>query len=818
MNKIFDRSVQVDFTTVHFQCISWNDGDFQKLDNNDIEQYEIYISGVNNLSQSVSVRVIGFTPYFFVLVPDIWNKLNVDLFFKYLKERLHEDGQALVGCELVKRKKLYPYLAGRKFKFVKLLFSSAKAFKRCTYIFTRKNQEKPLNISGIDKVDYFEAFETNIKHLNRFCHVLGLETTGWIRVNKYEEDTEYTCAQINIIANWRDISPDLETKSIAPVIIFSWDIECRPENTEEFPNPEIPGDVIKQISVVLNIYGSETFQSFIFTSAACSPIKHCIKCRSSPKSYTQFSCVCGSTQFVSAVVVESIGEIELLRKFINFIKTVDPDIITGYNIWGFDDIYLWKRCVMHKVSLSGLSRINLLEPNITKKELTSSAYGNNEFNYIWYPGRETFDMLVALRREHKLDSMSLNSVSKHFLNENKIDLPYRLLFEKLNGNPDDIAECASYCIKDSYLTIKLFLKLAMLPNYVEMARATYVPMEWLLFRGQQCKIFSLIIKESMETGYIIPVYEKKEIDNKFQGATVVTPKIGLHYDAVAGLDFASLYPSIMMAYNMCYSTFIESKEMMKYVVDNNIPYKKIEWDDNSFSFVQIEDQKGVEIPNGVRGILGIILMRLMQGRKATKRLMSVENDPFMKAVYNGKQLAQKVSMNSAYGFTGSNNGILPLKAIASSVTAIGRQMIEATGKMASSKYGAIILYGDSIPPNELITIDGIGDIEIEKFGELIPIDWEEYRGFMIDDTLVKNKEYKNLIQGNYLALTHEGPQKIKKIIRHRTPKKIYKITARDSKGNIHSVRVTEGHSLILESGELITPTNLKIGSKLWSVS
>src|SRR5690606_15651072 len=129
-------------------------------------------------------------------------------------------------------------------------------------------------------------------------------------------------------------------------------------------------------------------------------------------------------------------------------------------------------------------RINNMETKLIKKELTSNAYGNNEFNYLFVPGRETFDMLIAVRREHKLESYSLNFVGKHFLKENKRDLPYRILFEKLNGGPDDIAECAAYCIQDSNLTVKLLLKLNMIPNYIEMAKATYVPMEWLLFRGQ----------------------------------------------------------------------------------------------------------------------------------------------------------------------------------------------------------------------------------------------------------------------------------------------------------------------------------------------
>ena len=74
IDSVFDRSKQVDdISEIHFQSLSWNEGDFEKEDS-DLLQYEIYVSGVNKLGQSVSVRILGFTPYFYVLVPGTWTK------------------------------------------------------------------------------------------------------------------------------------------------------------------------------------------------------------------------------------------------------------------------------------------------------------------------------------------------------------------------------------------------------------------------------------------------------------------------------------------------------------------------------------------------------------------------------------------------------------------------------------------------------------------------------------------------------------------------------------------------------------------------
>ena len=605
-----------------------------------------------------------------------------------------------------------------------------------------------------------------------------------------------------------------------------------PEDTEEFPNPNIPGDKICQISVVLCKFGNNATQKFIFTSKPCNDIP-------------------------DAVVIRASGEKKMLENFCEFVKVTDPDLFTGYNTWGFDDNYLWTRingtsekgCPCQKcknketvhyfegydIDIGGFSRISELPPKLQVKELKSSAYGDNEFVYIWGPGRETFDLIVAIRKENKLDSNSLDFVSKYFLKEQKVEMPYRELFRKLNGTPTDIAECAVYCIQDSNLVIRLLLKLNMIPNFVEMAKATFVPIAWLLFRGQQCKVFSLVAKKAREFKYIIPVMNRKKNTDykKFKGATVIDPKCGLYYEPIVGLDFASLYPSIMRAWNMCYSTLIASDEMLEYVKANDIPYKTVEWIEKpgmqtgdliqkttkySFSFVQIEDQQGQELPRGTRGLLGIILAGLAKDRKATKKLMESETDPGMKAVLNGKQLAIKVTMNSVYGFTGATEfGILPCKPIAASVTAMGREMIEQTSEMAAAEFGAMTIYGDSIPGTELITVNG-KDTTIKEFADACDYPWQEYRGFLVNDVEIRNKFCKNLEGSGLQTLTHQGMQDITRIIKHSTNKKLFKIQARDANGKIHAVTVTEGHSLIRNDGSLVSAEDLKVGDLLTPLS
>lgn len=520
ISPVFDRSKQVDVEgqeEINFQALTWNSIDIEigeDEDGNMQHEISIFINGVNTKGETVTLRVTNFQPFFYVEVPDSWSSSQIESLYKEIKKRLYRKKYGIVGYEVVKKKKLFPYLAGKEFQFLKLSFSSSETFDQCKWMFSSKNQtEKPIRLSGIDTIKY-EVYESNINHINRFCHLREVETTGWIKVKKFTEELEYSTTQINITAKAKYIFPDPDTKIIAPFTIFSYDIETLPENTEEFPDPANQNDVIKQLSVVLTRYGSSDLQKFIFTSGPCSDIE-------------------------GAIIVPADSEKKLLENFCKFVKLTDPDIMTGYNTWAFDDKYIWTRIVGaedskiksktsfrgYDIDVSCFSRISSENPKLEHKELSSSALGNNDFIYIKYPGRETFDLIAAIRKDYKFESYSLDSVSREILGEHKVDLPIRELFKKLTGGPDDIAECAVYCIQDSNLVIRLILKLNMIPNYFEMAKATYVPLEWLLFRGQQCKVFSLLGLKAAKLGYVIPVNERQGIvAKKFKGATVLSPK------------------------------------------------------------------------------------------------------------------------------------------------------------------------------------------------------------------------------------------------------------------------------------------------------
>ena len=268
---------------------------------------------------------------------------------------------------------------------------------------------------------------------------------------------------------------------------------------------------------------------------------------------------------------------------------------------------------------------------------------------------------------------------------------HSIISDLQQGSDEDRHRLAVYCLKDALLPQRLMDKLSVLVNYIEMARVTGVPVSFLISRGQQIKVFSMLLRKCQKEKLLVPTLKKSGFGGDevgYEGATVLDPVKAYYQVPIATLDFASLYPSIMQAYNLCYSTFVNPQDAKN--MDPSL-YKK---SDNGHCFVNSSVKKG---------ILPTILEELLAARKRAKKDMKNAPTEFERAVQNGRQLALKVSANSVYGFTGATVGQLPFVQIASSVTSYGRQLLEKTKEFVEQKYtkdngyefDAEVIYGDT---------------------------------------------------------------------------------------------------------------------------
>ena len=610
------------------QAVAWEGTD------HDDEKYVVRIYGRHADGSSICVST-PFEPYFYL-------KIRAGHNFFQLQRALRERFAGLKSVEEVRGKDLWGFRNGLQERFVRLTFETLRWMRICS--------------GSLDKFEGFgrlKQYEANIDPMLRFMHVTGIRSTGWFEVTAGIPDHNTTCTREFWVEDYKTLKP-VNRDDVAPLRILSFDIECY-SSTGEFPNPHTPQDVVFQIGMTWRQFGSS------------DPLVR--------------KCLClKQTQAEDCESFET--ERALLQRFEQYlVQTVDPDIITGWNIFGFDLEYLQVRSVLCGLAPTwGRYKDSPIE--LVKKNLSSSALGNNELKMVPMRGRYVFDFFQDVKREHKLESYSLNNVSKHFLKDQKNDMPVKEIFSRyLGGNPERLGEVAEYCLQDTVLPHKLLDKLCQLQNQIEMAKACWVPLSYLSERGQQIKVFSQMAYKARELGFMIPTFKKsgpQPPQEQYQGATVLDAQTGAYYAPITALDFASLYPSIMCAHNLCYSSLVMDPQF------DNLPG------------VEYEQFGPHRFAQNVPSLLPVILTDLKAYRKKAKKLMAESEGTPMEAIYNGQQLAYKISMNSIYGFTGASTGMLPCVAIASSVTMRGRQMIDETKNHVEANFpGAKVRYGDT---------------------------------------------------------------------------------------------------------------------------
>ncbi|KAJ3224837.1 DNA-directed DNA polymerase delta [Clydaea vesicula] len=623
--------------------------------------------GVTDTGNSVLCHVHGFQPYFYAPAPYNWNPNNhTESFRRVLDMAVRNDskrnsigGVAITHIRTVQKKSIYGYRSTNS-TFLKIFCripSQIAAAKRLL--------EKGIHLEDGGSFSTSVTFESNIQYTLRFMIDRKIVGANWIELpaGSYtvrDRNITSSCQlEVDVIHD-KIVSHDCEGEwsRIAPLRILSFDIECAGRKGI-FPDANI--DPVIQIANMVTIQGqSKPFIRNVFTLNKCANI-------------AGIHTLCFD------------DERDLLKKWHEFVSQVDPDLVIGYNTTNFDLPYILERTTVLKVSgCPTLGRIIANKTVAKETKFSSKAYGTRESKEINLDGRLQLDMLQVMQRDHKLRSYTLNSVCAHFLDEQKEDVHHSVITDLQNGNEETRRRLAIYCIKDAYLPQRLMDKLMCLINYIEMARVTGIPFNYLLARGQQIKVVSQLYRKTSTMDLIIPAMKVEGASDEvqYEGATVIEPEKGFYEKPIATLDFASLYPSIMMAHNLCYSTYLESK-------------KKVE------EAGLVLERDCVITPNN--GVLVTILEDLISARKKAKFDLKLETDPFKKAVLDGRQLALKISANSVYGFTGATIGKLPLLAISSSVTAYGREMIEKTKELVEEKFtiangyehDAKVIYGDT---------------------------------------------------------------------------------------------------------------------------
>ena len=359
-------------------------------------------------------------------------------------------------------------------------------------------------------------------------------------------------------------------------------------------------------------------------------------------------------------------EYSLCKNFINYWHQNCPDVITGWNIKFFDMPYLVNRLrkILDEDEAKKLSPWNMIserKANVNGREMIAYDFlGVAALDYIelykWYaPGGKS------------QESYRLDNIAQVELGEGKIAYDeydnlhalYRLNYQKF----------IEYNIKDVDLILKLDDKLKLLELAITLAYDTKTNYDDVFAQTRMWD--SLTYSYLLNKKIVVPPRVVKDKTSAFEGAYVKDPQVGLH-NWVASFDLNSLYPHLMMQYNISPETLIEPSDYtdeMRDVIMNGVSVEKM-------LNKEVDTSKLVDVtltPNGQyfrtdkQGFLPKMMEEMYEDRKKFKKLMlkakqDYENEKDktklyeiekLIARYNNLQLAKKVSLNSAYGALGS---------------------------------------------------------------------------------------------------------------------------------------------------------------------
>lgn len=355
----------------------------------------------------------------------------------------------------------------------------------------------------------------------------------------------------------------------------------------------------------------------------------------------------------------------------------DPDIITGYNICNFDADYLKKRADALEIGGEFCIMTRMKQQKLSVREVVfqSAQVGKRKNNKVSIKGRAVLDVYKWMKDNFSLEEYSLNAVSAKFLGDAKEDIHFTEITPKWHQGPETRRELGIYCLKDALLPLHLMEKLNITLNAIERARVTGLPCEWVLNRGMLVRFTSLLMRESAAKGYLLPHIGKKshlrQETAKYAGATVLDVERGL-WTNVAVLDFSSMYPSQIIAENLCYSTYLGRNSWPSYPLHGQSLY--------------FQGHKFVADCN-VKGVIPCILERMLKQRKLAKAAFAEEaEDPVRKMVLKARELSYKVVCNGIYGALGCRNALIPLRAIAETTTGLGRKDIQRVKEIAETMF------------------------------------------------------------------------------------------------------------------------------------
>ncbi|CAE6457952.1 unnamed protein product [Rhizoctonia solani] len=397
------------------------------------------------------------------------------------------------------------------------------------------------------------------------------------------------------------------------------------------------------------------------------------------------------------------SELDLLNTLIDLVREFDPDILAGWQVqtasWG----YLNTRC--HSIGL-GLSeeigRVSSDHGHKPGSEQWDERHGAN-FNVV---GRHILNVWRIMRSEQSLDQYTYENVMFHLMHKRAPKYAPKTLTQWFNsGVPFRVVRVLKYWAERTAAILDLLDHTELILRTAESARIIGVDFMSVLTRGSQFKVESIMFKIAKQENYVLISPSKEQVgsQNACECLPLVMEPESAFYNPLVVLDFQSLYPSIMIAYNYCYSTFLGRCALFQGrnkfgVTELNLPPGLLETIGEENIHVAANGMAYVK-RNVREGLLGRMLMELLNTRIMVKQAMkSAKGDRGLYKILNARQLSLKLMCNVTFGYTMAGfSGRMPAAEIADSIVQSGRETLEKAIALIETtpKWGARVVYGDT---------------------------------------------------------------------------------------------------------------------------
>ena len=439
----------------------------------DKKEFVIQLFGSTAEGKQVQVDVVGFRPTFYLALPSVKTLAAIDAIRAYLTFQGIPLSQ--LTLKQVQRKKFYGFTANKPFPFLEITMPSLTLFRLVKNLFLNDKSEPSTKRqlgSPYRKGERPEVYEANLDPMLRFFHTQNISPCGHVQirggmdlVNDVEADT------LTLSVPYSDMEPFVKQET-APFCLVSWDIDCYSQ-TGDFP---VASKEWSKIAEVLNqrkgvdesyqeaiqrlyetgVMGQlrpkktladlerklrgKAFQEKTSETTTTTTIQMLqglkdiltigdpviqigttVTRNTSDKDLERHLFVWPSCDPIQGIVVHAYeDESTMIEAWFQWLLTVNPDILIGYNVFGFDERYLWDRAedlglTGPNGAVHGLTRLQESEVKLEEKRLSSSAMGDN-FLYIWtLQGRLQIDLYHYIKRNEILPSYKLDEVTKHYL-------------------------------------------------------------------------------------------------------------------------------------------------------------------------------------------------------------------------------------------------------------------------------------------------------------------------------------------------------------------------------------------------------------------